>query len=255
MKCTAGGGGPRQGRDRGEDPTNRSSRGGSQWSDPGHRSSRGGSQWSDPGHRDSRGGSQWSESGHRDSRGGSQWSDSGGGSGSWASTEGGTAGDWDSWLGDSSRDQGGVPSQQYDRGWEEPEQESDNDSVDIISGQQYSGVQAAAVQQWADLEAYSSAQEADNPEQDFLRAARKLQVCTSCCLTSMHKSLLLHSELAVFPPPSKHPCGLPILRRAGMCNGDQTHLCAGPAGVGSEGRAGLDQGCYPAALQKVTLFA
>ncbi len=81
--------------------------------------------------------------------------------------------------------------QEDGRGWDEPEQE-DEGSVDIISGKQYSQVQATALQQWEELETQSSAQSGEDPEQDFLRAARKLQVgCHPAWLPFVTCALLL----------------------------------------------------------------
>lgn len=76
---------------------------------------------------------------------------------------------------------------QDSRAWEDPEEEEADGSVDIITGRQFSQVQAAAVQQWAELEAYSADKIENTPEQDFLRAARKLQVR----LLLQHASLLV----------------------------------------------------------------
>ena len=160
-----------RGRGRREDSgSHRGGRGRYQWSKSG---SRGGSRWSESG---SRGGSRWNES---SGAGGSQWSE---GSGGWASLEGSGGSQWSEGTREwSSWDREDVGGRQWSpvedsRAREEPEEEESDGSVDIISGRQFSQVQAAAVKQWAELEAYSAEKIENTPEQEFLRAARKLQV-------------------------------------------------------------------------------
>ncbi|BDA47014.1 probable regulator of nonsense transcripts 1 homolog at C-terminar half [Coccomyxa sp. Obi] len=130
-----------------------------------HRGGSGGSRWSES---SSRGGSRWDES---FGSGGSRWSE---GSGAWASLDEGGSREWTSWDRDNvGGREGGLV--QDSTAWEDPEEEESDGSVDIISGRQFSQVQAAAVKQWAELEAYSAEKAENTPEQEFLRAARKLQ--------------------------------------------------------------------------------
>lgn len=112
-----------------------------------------------------------------------QWASSGADSWSTGSQEP-SWGDWEK-VPSSGRD---TPARRRSNIWErdisaaprvlerELTDDSGDDSADIISGRSYSSLQEAAVRQWEDLKQSVSQSAARTPEQEFLAAARKLQV-------------------------------------------------------------------------------